>query len=110
MTNFTRRSLFGGLTLLTGAAVLAGPASAQLQAEVFVPISPPPPRVEVVPVLPADRVEIERWQPGRWNWNGREHVWVEGHYVHRPQPRAEWIPGRWEQRPRGWVYIDGHWN
>ena len=110
MTNFTRRSLFGGLTLLTGAAVLAGPTSAQLQAEVFVPIGPPPPRVEVVPVLPADRVEIERWQPGRWNWNGREHVWVEGHYVHRPQPRAEWIPGRWEQRPRGWVYIDGHWN
>jgi hypothetical protein len=49
-------------------------------------------------------------QSGRWRWNGHEHVWVEGHYVHRPQPRAEWIPGRWEQRPRGWVYIDGHWN
>ena len=110
MTKFTRRNLFGGLTLLTGAAAIAGPALAQLQAEVFVPIGPPPPRVEVVPVLPADRVEIERWQPGRWQWNGHEHVWLEGHYVHRPQPRAEWIPGRWEQRPRGWVYIDGHWN
>ena len=110
MTSFARRRLFGGLTLLTGAAALAGPASAQLQAEIFVPIAPPPPRVEVVPVLPADRVEVERWQPGRWRWNGYEHVWVEGHYVHRPQPRAEWIPGRWDQRPRGWVYIDGHWN
>jgi hypothetical protein len=110
MIKFTRRGLFGGLTLLIGGIAVAGPASAQLQAEIFVPTAPPPPRVEVVPVLPAERVEVERWQPGHWRWDGREHVWVEGHYVHRPQPRAEWIPGRWEQRPRGWVYIDGHWN
>jgi hypothetical protein len=110
MTKFTRRGLFGGLTLLISAVAVAGPASAQLQAEIFVPTAPPPPRVEVVPVLPAERVEVERWQPGHWRWDGREHVWAEGHYVHRPQPRAEWIPGRWEQRPRGWVYIDGHWN
>jgi hypothetical protein len=29
----------------------------------------------------AERVEVERWQPGYWRWNGHEHVWVEGHYV-----------------------------
>jgi hypothetical protein len=110
MTPFTRRRLLGGLTLLTGAAAVAGPAVAQLQAEIFIPTAPPPPRVEVVPVLPAGRVEIERWQPGYWRWNGHEHIWVGGRYVARPQPRAEWIPGRWEQRPRGWVYIEGHWN
>lgn len=110
MNNVSRRRLLGGFTVLTGVAVVAAPALAQLQAEVYVPVAPPPPRVEVVPVLPAERVEVERWQPGHWRWSGDEHVWVEGHYVSRPRPRAEWIPGRWEQRPRGWVYIDGHWN
>jgi hypothetical protein len=110
MTKCTRRRLLGGLTLLTGGAAVADPALAQLQAEVFVPVGPPPPRVEALPVLPGERVEVERWQPGRWRWNGHEHVWVEGRYVPRPQPRAEWIAGRWEQRPRGWVYVEGHWN
>jgi hypothetical protein len=110
MNGFTRRGLLGGLTLITGAAVVAAPAFAQLQAEVYVPVAPPPPRVEVVPVLPANRVEVERWQPGYWSWNGHEHIWVGGHYVARPQVRAEWIPGRWEQRPRGWVYVEGRWN
>ena len=110
MKSFSRRSLIGGFTVLTGAAVVAGPALAQLQAEVYVPMAPPPPRVEVIPTLPPDRVEVERWQPGYWRWNGHEHIWVQGHYVDRPRPRAEWMPGRWEQRPRGWVYVEGHWN
>jgi len=110
MNNVTRRHLIGSLGVLAGAAALAGPADAQLQAEIFIPTAPPPPRVEVVPVLPSERVELERWQPGYWRWNGHQHVWVEGRYIVRPQPRAEWIPGRWEQRPRGWVYVEGHWH
>ena len=110
MMSFTRRGLFGALTVAAGTAVVAGPAFAQLTAEIYVPAAPPPPRVEVVPVLPPDRVEVERWLPGHWRWDGHEHVWVEGRYVARPQPRAEWIPGRWEQRPRGWVYVEGHWD
>jgi WXXGXW repeat (2 copies) len=110
MMGFTRRSLLNGLTISAGAALVAIPALAQLQAEIFVPTAPPPPRVEVIPVLPPERVEVERWQPGHWRWNGREYVWIEGHYVARPRPLAEWIPGRWEQRPRGWVFVEGHWN
>jgi hypothetical protein len=110
MKRFTRRRLFGALTVAAGAAAAGAPAHAQLTAEILVPAPPPPPpRVEVVPVLPADRVEIERWQPGHWRWNGYEHVWVEGRYIAGPQPRAEWVPGRWEQRPRGWAYLEGHW-
>ncbi len=110
MTSFTRRSILGGLALVSGAGLLAVPAAAQFTAEVYVPMAPPPPRVEVIPVLPRERVEIEQWQPGYWRWTGREHVWVEGHYVERPQPRAAWVPGRWEQRPGGWIYLDGHWD
>ena len=111
MNHFTRRRLLGGVTDRDG----------RRRSRRFRPWrnSRPkstcrwrrrPPRAEVVPVLPAERVEVERWQPGYWRWNGYEHVWTEGHYVDRPRPRAEWIPGRWEQRPRGWVYVEGHWN
>ena len=110
MNSFTRRGLLGGFAVATSVGLLAVPAMAQLQAEIYVPTAPPPARVEVVPVLPPERVEIEHWQPGYWRWNGGEYVWTEGHYVARPQPRAVWAPGRWEQRPRGWVYVEGHWN
>ena len=110
MNSFTRRGLLGGFAIATGAGLLAVPAMAQLLAEIYVPTAPPPPRVEVVPVLPPERLEVMHWQPGYWRWNGQEHVWVEGHYVERPLARAVWSPGRWEQRPRGWVYIEGHWN
>ena len=110
MSSFTRRSMLGGLAVATGASLVVGQALAQPIAEVYVPMAPPTPRVEVVPVLPPERVEIERWQPGYWRWSGHEYVWTEGHYVSRPRARAEWTPGRWEQRPRGWVYVEGHWN
>jgi len=110
MNSFTRRSLLGGLAIASGVGMAAVPAVAQFTADVYVPAAPPPPRVEVVPVLPPERVEIMRWQPGHWRWSGGEYIWVEGHYVERPQPRAVWVPGRWEQHPRGWVYVDGHWD
>jgi len=110
MSSFTRRSMLGGFAIATGAGLLAVPAAAQYQAEIYVPMAPPPPRTEVVPVVPRERVEVMQWQPGYWRWNGYQHVWVEGHYVERPRPRAEWIPGRWEQRSRGWVYVEGHWD
>lgn len=106
MSRFSRRGLFGGLTLAVGVAVLASAAYAQ--DVVYVPTAPPTPRVEVVPPLPPGRVET--WQPGYWHWNGAEYVWVAGHYVDAPRRGAVWIPGRWEQRPQGWVYIAGHWG
>lgn len=112
MTDFSRRCLFATLPLLAGVLTVAGAdvlaTTAQAQ-EVFIERAPPPPREEVVPVLPRERAEREVWQPGYWRWNGHEHVWVAGHYVERPRPRAVWVPGHWDQRPRGWVYVEGHW-
>jgi WXXGXW repeat (2 copies) len=110
MKSFTRRGMLGGLTIAASIGAMAPAAFAQLQAEIYVPTAPPPPRREVIPVLPPDRVEIEHWQPGYWRWNGHEYVWAEGRYVARPRRGAAWVPGRWEQRPRGWVYIEGHWG
>ena len=115
MQKLSRRGLFGGFSIAAGTVVLGttllGPsAMAQLQAEIIIPAEPPPPRVEVIPVLPRERVEREVWAPGYWRWNGNSHVWVEGHYVVRPRPAAVWVPGRWERRPSGWLYIEGHWG
>jgi hypothetical protein len=110
MSYVTRRGLFGGIVLVAGTATLVPSAMAQLQAEVYVPIEPPPPRTEVIPVIPRERVEREYWQPGYWRWDGHEHVWVSGHYMVRPRPAAVWVPGRWERRPGGWLFIEGHWS
>jgi len=110
MQNLTRRGMFVGLPLAAGVALVAPRAMAQAEAEVYVPLEPPPPRREVIPVLPPDRAEIEIWQPGRWRWSGHEYVWVEGHYVARPRPRAVWIPGHWDRREHGWVFVEGHWG
>jgi hypothetical protein len=68
--------------------------------------APPPPRVEIRPAAP-DRFAV--WDPGRWTWNGREYVWVPGHYLERPSLAMQWQPGYWSQTGGGWVWIDGHW-
>lgn len=110
MQSLTRRGMLGTLSLAAGSAALATKAMAQAQAEIYVPLEPPPLRREVVPVLPPERAEIEYWQPGHWRWTGHEHVWVEGHYVERPRRGAVWVPGHWDRRERGWVFVEGHWG
>ena len=112
MQNFTRRGMFGGLVFgslafAAGLGAVLMPASAQ---EIFITREPPPLRHEVIPVLPRERAEREVWQPGHWRWDGREHVWVEGHFVERPRREAEWVPPHYDRRPGGWVFIDGHWR
>lgn len=52
---------------------------------------PPPPRVVVVPGPRAGYV----WAPGYWNWEGRRHVWREGH---------------WERQRRGQRYVEPAWT
>ena len=110
MQSLTRRGMLGSLSIAAGTAVLATKAMAQAEAEVYVPLEPPPPRREVIPVLPPDRAEIDYWQPGHWRWNGHEYAWIEGHYVARPRRGAVWVPGHWDHREHGWVFVEGHWG
>jgi hypothetical protein len=69
--------------------------------------APPPPRVEARPPPPNERVE---WDPGHWNWNGREYAWMPGHYVERPRQNVRWEPGHWDQRNGGYVWVEGGWR
>jgi hypothetical protein len=92
-------------------ALGAASASAAVRIGVVVPITPPAPRYEPVPVYPrayaAGRVV---WQPGYWRWTGRDYVWVAGHYERIPRHRHHWVDGHWAQRPGGWVWVGGHWR
>lgn len=98
-----RRLLLAGLVGLPLLSVI--PARAQ-PAPPYPPI--PPPRAEVLPPIPRERMV---WQPGHWQWDGREYAWVGGRWIEHPVPGLQWAPGHWAWRPAvGWVWIEGHWR
>jgi YXWGXW repeat-containing protein len=72
------------VALLTGCSTefaVRGSFPAPLAVAEVAPV-PPPPRYEVIPVAPS-----------------REHVWVGGHWVWRPERhRHVWVPGGWHSR------------
>jgi hypothetical protein len=85
--------MYGRKILL--AALIASPLliSHAAHAQVFdlrIGTPPPPPRVVVVPQPRPGYV----WAPGYWAWQGRRHVWQEGH---------------WERERRGYHYVEPAW-
>jgi hypothetical protein len=68
---------------------------------------PPPPAPRMEPVPPPPR-ETLVWEPGRWHWDGRQYVWIGGHYVERVVGR-HWEPPHWTWDGRNWVWVGGHW-
>lgn len=111
---FSRRSVAAASVALLLGGVLAGcvvePRGRVVVRErgaVVVMRAPPAPRVEVIPAAPAERMV---WNPGHWQWDGREYAWVPGHYVERPFREARWAPGHWIERDGGWVWEDGRWQ
>jgi hypothetical protein len=71
---------------------------------VDVRVAPPPPRTEVVP--PARRGY--HWVPGYWDWRGRRHVWVSGHWERARRGYVYHEP-RWEQNGERWRLTRGNW-
>ena len=62
--------LAASAAVLTLGALVSVPA----QAQVYVQVAPPPPRVEVVPAPRRGMV----WAPGHWEWRNNRHTWVRG--------------------------------
>src|SRR5882724_392175 len=106
-----RPSRAAALALLLALAVGAtGCIVREPRGEIIATQAPPPPRVEVVPAPPRPR-EVVEWEPGRWQWEGREYRWIPGHYIERPRREAVYVPGHWDERPNGrWVWIGPHWR
>ena len=68
-------------------------------------VEPPPPYLEVIPLLPfAGAI----WLGGYWGWNGGRHVWVGGHYDH-PREGYAWSPHRWVPVQGRWHLMAGGW-
>lgn len=69
----------------------------------------PPPRYERVPPPRGERMV---WEPGHWQWNGRQYVWRGGHYIPRREHWHAYVPGRWAWAPRlqRWEWIAPHWR
>lgn len=82
-------------------------ASAPSFAQVVVRVAPPP--VVIEHPGPPPRTGYV-WVGGYHRWDGYRYVWVPGHYVLPPRPRAVWVPGHWAERRGGWVFVEGHWR
>lgn len=90
-------------TAVFGIALAAGSANAQ----VYVRIGPPAPRVERRPPPPSPR---HVWVAGFYRWDGRAYVWAPGYWARPPRPHARWVPGHWAHRRRGYIWVEGHWR
>jgi hypothetical protein len=104
-----RHFAFAGAALIV-ASGLAGCAVEQPRPAERVVITrpaPPPPRAEYQPPPPTERAV---WDPGHWNWDGREYVWIGGHYIERPNVAMRWEPGHWVQQGGGWLWVEGSWH
>ena len=71
------------------------------------PMPPPPPRVEVPPVIVS--VEVI-WTPGYWVWDRGRFVWIEGSYRKRPRPGVRWRAGEWRRDGEVVRFVPGRWE
>jgi hypothetical protein len=81
-------------------AMLSSPqlVLAQSDYSAAIRIAPPPVRAEPLPPPRSGYL----WVPGYWNWEGRRHAWIAGHWeIARPG---------YHYRPSEWVYRDGMWR
>lgn len=68
----------------------------------------PPVRAERIPAPPSSRV-TQIWQPGHWQWDGRDYVWLDGEWVARSGHGSLWQDGYWRRQGNDHVWIAAHW-
>ena len=94
--------------IISLAAAISLPSSAEAQASLPVKVGPPAGKFESRPPAPGD-VEDYAWQPGYWRWLGGGWVWSAGQWLLRPARGIYWQPGAWQRRPYGYVWSPGFW-
>lgn len=90
--------------LLSGCVVAPAPGYYGGGARFDIDVAPPVDRVYVAP----PRVGYI-YAPGYWRWSGRNHVWVDGHYM-RERRGYRWAPDHWVQRGNRYHLERGHWE
>jgi hypothetical protein len=86
-----------------GAVVTPLPSIAAV--DIQLNFSPPPVRVEPIPVPRRGYV----WSPGYWDWRGNRHVWVEGFWI-QERPGYYYRPHQWVERGGHWYLERGRWD
>jgi hypothetical protein len=61
-------------------------------------------RYEAVP--PPPRGVRMVWQPGHYQWNGADYMWIPGQYVPARETYHRWVHGHWD----GPVWVPAHWD
>ena len=87
------------------AAAASLPAVGQVNFSIDIGTPPPPPRVVTAPPPRPGFV----WVPGYWRWDGRRHVWTDGHWV-AARPGYRYVPERWAEHDRRWRFEPGRWE
>ncbi len=102
-----------GMVIL-GGALLTGcstephhPVTVTPTGQVFVPATPPTPRVES-PGSPPEASDV--WVPGYWTYHDARWVWLPGHWQAPAQSGQTWVAGHWDHTERGWLWTPGHWE
>jgi hypothetical protein len=72
------------------------------------PNPPPPPRAETIPKPPVTEDAVT-WQPGHWEWDGKDYSWHEGAWVPLAGHGTQWQPGYWALQNGAWVWVPAHW-
>jgi hypothetical protein len=47
---------------------------------------------------------------GYYRHDGRQYVWVGGHYEHPPREGVRWEAGSWQHHGNGYVWVEGRWR
>ncbi len=102
LTAFLQRAGLVGAMLFAGS--ISTPAFAGIDVEIGIGL-PPPPRVEVVPVVPEGYV----WAPGYWQFFQGQYVWRRGHFM-EGRPGYRWVPENWERHDGYHHFNEGHWD
>lgn len=89
----------------TSATFLPQQAHAQVNFNIIIGDAPPPPRYEVVPAGRPGYL----WAPGFWSWDGRRHVWQEGHWERARQGEI-YVRPEWVRVDNGWRLREGGWR
>ncbi len=100
-----RHIVIGAMLVASAAMYFPAAAQAQVGVNIIIGTPPPPVRYEVVPRPRHGYV----WAPGYWGWNGRQYIWIQGHWE---RVRPGWLYQRpqWRHERNGWYLDRGGWR
>ena len=92
--------------LALGTAATQAYSQVSVSIGIGIPVAPPLPRVEVVPVAPAPGYV---WAPGYWAWHEGRHIWIRGRWI-VGRPGQHYVAEHWEQRGPNHFLVAGRWE